>query len=58
MTWQLDEHQYVNIVYTHILEKEMNGKGLIPMMLDGGEANLKMSQNVLGFIYSYKIIRP
>lgn len=48
----------MSIVYTHILEKKMNGDGSIPMMLDGGEANLKMSQNFLGFVYSYKIIKP
>ena len=58
MTWQLDEHQDMSIVYIHVLEKEVNCEGSIILMLDGGEANLKMSQNVLGFIYSYKIIRP
>ena len=50
MTWQLDEHQDMSIVYIHVLEKEVNCEGSILMMLDGGEANLKMSQNILGFI--------
>ena len=48
----------MSIVYIHVLEKEVNCEGSIILMLDGGEANLKMSQNFLGFVYSYKIIRP
>ena len=53
-TWQLDQHQDVSIAYTHALEKEVKGEGSIPMMLGGGEANLKMSQDILGLAYSYK----
>ena len=40
----------ISISYIHALEKEVNCEGSILMMLDGGEANLKMSQNILGFI--------
>ena len=53
-TWQLDEHQDVSIAYTHALEKEVKGENSIPAMLGGGEANLKMSQNILGLAYSHK----
>ena len=44
----------MSIVYIHVLEKEVNCEGSIPMMLGGGEANLKMSQDILGLAYSYK----
>lgn len=53
-TWQLDERQDVSIAYTHALEKEVKGENSIPAMLGGGEANLKMSQNILGLAYSHK----
>ena len=48
----------ISISYINASEKEVSREGSIPMMLDGGEANLKMSQNFFFFFYSYKIIRP
>lgn len=53
-TLQLDQHQDVSIAYTHALEKEVKGRNSIPNNFGGGEANLKMNQDLLGFAYSYK----
>ena len=53
-TWQLDQHQDVSIAYTHALEKEVKGQNSIPANFGGGNANLKMNQNILGLAYSYK----
>lgn len=52
-TWRIDQHQDLSVAYTHALEKEVKGENSIPTMLGGGEANLKMSQNILGLAYSY-----
>lgn len=52
-TWQIDDRQDLSIAYTHALEKEVKGNQSIPTTFGGGEANLKMSQNILGFAYSY-----
>lgn len=53
-TWLIDTHQDVSIAYTHALEKEVKGQNSIPANFGGGNANLKMNQNILGLAYSYK----
>ena len=53
-TWSVDDHQELSIAYTHALEKEVKGSQSIPANFGGGEANLKMSQNILGLAYAYK----
>lgn len=52
-TLQLDQHQDVSLAYTHALEKEVKGSASIPNEFGGGEANVKMNQDLLGFSYSY-----
>lgn len=52
-TWNVDERQAVTVAYTHALEKEVKGNQSIPVAFGGGEANLKMSQNILGVAYHY-----
>lgn len=53
-TWKIDANQDVSLAYTHALEKELKGSGSIPAGFGGGEANLKMNQNILGVAYSFK----
>ena len=53
-TWNVDAHQELSIAYTHALEKEVKGNQSIPANFGGGEANLTMSQNILGLAYGYK----
>lgn len=54
VTYQLDDRQDISIAYTHALEEDVRGQRSIPTSFGGGEANLKMSQNILGIGYSYK----
>ena len=51
-TWNIDQHQELSIAYTHALEDEV--KGQISPAFGGGEAKLKMSQDILGLSYGYK----
>ena len=51
-TWNFDQHQEISIAYTHALEDEVKGK--ISPAFGGGEAKLKMSQDILGLSYGYK----
>ena len=52
-TWHIDEKNALSVAYTHALEKEIKGNQSIPANFGGGEANLKMSQNIVGFAYHY-----
>lgn len=51
-TWHVDQHQELSVAYTHALEDEV--KGQISPAFGGGEAKLKMSQDILGLSYGYK----
>ncbi len=51
-TWQLDDQQNVSVAYTHALKETVQGNNSIPADFGGGEANLSMSQNILGVSYS------
>ena len=51
-TWHVDQHQELSVAYTHALEEEV--KGQISPAFGGGEAKLKMSQDILGLSYGYK----
>jgi long-chain fatty acid transport protein len=51
-TWNIDPHQELSIAYTHALENDL--KGSISPAFGGGEAKLKMSQNILGIAYGYR----
>ena len=53
-TWNVDKRQELSIAYTHALEEEVKGNQSIPAAFGGGEANLKMSQDILGIAYGYK----
>ncbi|KAF5278716.1 hypothetical protein FQR65_LT15523 [Abscondita terminalis] len=51
-TWNIDPHQELSIAYTHALENEV--KGPISPAFGGGEAKIKMSQDILGIAYGYR----
>lgn len=51
-TWQLDDQQNVSVAYTHALKETVKGDNSIPANFGDGEANLSMSQNILGVSYS------
>ncbi len=53
-TWKIDQKQELSFAYMHAFEKEVNGSGSIPLALGGGEANIKMYQDLLGISYGYK----
>lgn len=50
-TWKIDDQQKVSLAYTHALEETVKGQNSIPANFGGGEANLSMSQNILGISY-------
>ncbi len=53
-TWNIDQHQEVSVAYTRALEKTVKGSDSIPAAFGGGDANLTMSQDILGLSYGYK----
>lgn len=50
-SWKIDDQQKVSLAYTHALEETVKGQNSIPANFGGGEANLSMSQNILGISY-------
>ncbi|MDF2182063.1 outer membrane protein transport protein [Neptuniibacter sp. CAU 1671] len=53
-SWQLTPEQTLTFSYTHALEEEVKGQNSIPGPFGGGEANLKMSQDILGVAWEYR----
>ncbi len=53
-SWQLSPEQSLTFSYTRALEEEVKGDSSIPGMLGGGEANLSMSQNIVGVAWQYR----
>ncbi len=53
-SWQLTPEQTVTFSYTHAFEEEVKGQNSIPGPFGGGEANLKMSQDILGVAWEYR----
>ncbi len=53
-TWQLSKQSELTFAYMHAFEKKVNGSGSIPPGFGGGEANLRMDQNSLGFAWGWK----
>lgn len=44
----------ISLAYTHAFSEEVKGNGSIPQNFGGGEANLKMSEDILGVAYGWK----
>lgn len=53
-TWKIDAHAEVTGYYAHAFEKEVRGSGSIPQSFGGGEANIRMKQNIFGVAYGWK----
>ncbi|GAA0790315.1 OmpP1/FadL family transporter [Marinobacterium sediminicola] len=53
-SWQLSPEQSISFSYTRALEEKVSGQSSIPGALGGGEANLEMSQNILGVAWQYR----
>jgi len=56
MTWQAGGGKEISAYYMHAFSKNVNGSNSIPQMqMGGGEANLRMHQNALGFALGWRI---
>lgn len=53
LTWQVSPGNELSLAYTHGFEQEVKGNGSIPAAFGSGEANLKMSQDILGAAYAW-----
>lgn len=53
LTWRVTAGNELSLAYTHGFEQEVKGNGSIPAAFGGGEANLKMSQDILGIAYAW-----
>lgn len=54
LTWATSDTGELSLAYTHGFEKQVDGDGSIPAAFGGGEANLKMSQDIFGLSYGWK----
>lgn len=52
-TWGLRNGKEINIAYQHAFAKTVNGANSIPASFGGGEANLSMYQNAIGFGFGW-----
>jgi long-chain fatty acid transport protein len=52
-TWGLRDGKEINIAYQHAFAKTVNGANSIPANFGGGEANLSMYQNAIGFGFGW-----
>lgn len=52
LTWRVTPGNELSLAYTHGFEQEVKGNVSIPAAFGGGEANLKMSQDILGVDYA------
>jgi len=53
LTWRATPGNELSLAYTHGFEQQVKGSGSIPAAFGGGEANLKMSQDILGVAYAW-----
>lgn len=54
LTWAATPASELSLAYTHGFEETVKGNGSIPAAFGGGEANLKMSQDIFGAAYAWK----
>lgn len=54
-TWTLASGNELTVAYMHAFKKTINGSGSIPAGFGGGEANLHMYQDSLGFAFGMKM---
>lgn len=53
-TWVLDGGNELSVSYAHAFRKTVSGSGSIPAAFGGGEANIRLSENILGAAYAWK----
>ena len=54
-TWGLSPATELTVGYMHAFKKKINGSGSIPAGFGGGNANIQMNQNSLGFAFGWKM---
>jgi len=54
-TWQTSQRSEISFYYSHAFEKTVYGSSSIPAPFGGGEADIALSENSLGFAYAWKI---
>ena len=54
-TWQTSQRGEFSFYYSHAFEKTVRGSNSIPSPFGGGEADIALSENSLGFAYAWKI---
>ncbi|WP_432697548.1 OmpP1/FadL family transporter [Marinobacterium sp. YM272] len=53
-SWDISSEQSVTVSYTHALEETVKGKHSIPANFGGGDADLTMSQDIVGLAWQYR----
>lgn len=53
-TYAVTADSELSLAYTHAFSEEVEGNDSIPQNFGGGEANLKMSEDILGIAYAWK----
>ncbi len=52
-SWKLNTNQTLSLSYTRAQEEEVKGSNSIPAAFGGGEVDLRMSQDIVGFAWQY-----
>lgn len=53
-TWKSSKNGELSLAYTHGFNKTVNGVNSIPASFGGGNANISLSENILGVAYGWK----
>ena len=53
-TWALGEQSELSVAFTHGFKKTVEGSGSIPAGFGGGEADIRLEENLLGIAYGRK----
>lgn len=53
-TWKTSKNGELSLAYTHGFNKTVNGVNSIPAGFGGGNANISLSENILGVAYGWK----
>ncbi|MEJ1958448.1 MAG: outer membrane protein transport protein [Nitrosomonadales bacterium] len=53
-TWKTSQTGELSVAYTHGFKNTVNGSGSIPTNFGGGNANISLSEDLLGVAYGWK----
>lgn len=53
-SWEISPEQSISMSYTRALEEKVKGNNSIPESFGGGEADLEMSQDIVGVAWQYR----